>query len=231
MDEFLFCIDYNRNNEIITGLNFLTYQHWESYITCFNDSEFVGDFLVSSPFGKTHQKIECNICALKWLTDKDILVATDEGSLIIYEHNKTTQAYTETFYKCEHDGGINSISLNSHKDTVLTASQDNSVKLWDVKNELSTRTFRCHRAGVVGVEFSQFDSRMFLSCSQDSTALLWDLSKTKPALKLNLARLNGEIFFLTLLLDFLFLFQSNFLFKALIRHLRLGRTSTPTCLQ
>jgi methylosome protein 50 len=192
MDEFLFCIDYNRKNEIITGSNFLTYQLWDGYVTCFNDSDFINDFLVLNPYGKNRQKIERNICVLKWLTDKDILVATDEGSLIIYEYNSECSEFFESFYKCEHDDRINAVSIKTHNETVLTGSQDTYIKLWDIRSELSIRTFRCHRAGVVAIEFNPFDEKVFLSLSQDATALLWDLNKTKSALKLNLAGLEGK---------------------------------------
>jgi len=56
---------------------------------------------------------------------------------------------------------------------VLTASDDNTARLWDVSTGEVLRTLLGHGRAVTSVAFSP-DGRRVLTASQDSTARLWD---------------------------------------------------------
>lgn len=58
---------------------------------------------------------------------------------------------------------------------VLSGSQDNTLKLWDVSSGSEIRTFHGHSDVITTVQFSR-DGRYALSGSHDYNLLLWDIS-------------------------------------------------------
>ena len=57
--------------------------------------------------------------------------------------------------------------------TVLTASDDHTARLWEVASGRELRVLRGHRGPVRDAQFSA-DGRTMLTASDDTTARLWD---------------------------------------------------------
>ena len=77
--------------------------------------------------------------------------------------------------KGAHSAYLNSVVFAPDGRTALTASQDTTLKLWDLSNGREIRTFTGHSAGVTSVAFAP-DGRTALSGSSDKTLKLWDVA-------------------------------------------------------
>merc|ERR1711990_1203044 len=59
--------------------------------------------------------------------------------------------------------------------TVLTASLDNTAKIWDISTGDCKQTFSGHGRSVISAVFSP-DGKTVLTASGDNTAKIWDIS-------------------------------------------------------
>ncbi|MFZ9387906.1 MAG: WD40 repeat domain-containing protein, partial [Chitinophagaceae bacterium] len=87
-----------------------------------------------------------------------ILVA-DSGQLITALQNST---------------GSNAASFSSDGETIVTATDDQSVKIWNARTGMLLRTLIGHRGKVLSARFSPDDSKIF-SIAVDSTIKVWDV--------------------------------------------------------
>ncbi len=62
---------------------------------------------------------------------------------------------------------------------IASASDDKSVKVWDVATGQEALTLKGHTDGVTGVTFSP-DGRRIASTSWDSTVKVWDARPVDP---------------------------------------------------
>ena len=78
-----------------------------------------------------------------------------------------------------HDEDINSLSFSPFTEYIfLTASNDQTVKLFDVRNlKESLHTFRRHNDQVLEVSWSPHYETVFASSGRDKRIYFWDLSK------------------------------------------------------
>ncbi len=72
-----------------------------------------------------------------------------------------------------HDSGILGCAFSSDGRYLLSASSDNSLRLWDSDTGKEMRQFTGHTGWVNGCAFSN-DGRLILSASSDHTLRLWD---------------------------------------------------------
>ncbi len=74
-----------------------------------------------------------------------------------------------------HTRPVNSIQLSADERHVLSASDDETLRLWELDTSRCLRTFEGHTGRVRSVEFS-LDGRRALSGSEDKTLKLWDVA-------------------------------------------------------
>ncbi|MGA7932926.1 MAG: WD40 repeat domain-containing protein, partial [Kovacikia sp.] len=76
-----------------------------------------------------------------------------------------------------HKGAVNSISFNRNGQTLVSASADGTVKLWDPHGKL-LKTLKAHNAAIVyNVSFSR-DGQTLACANADGTIQLWSLDGT-----------------------------------------------------
>ena len=77
-----------------------------------------------------------------------------------------------------HQEGVHSATFSPDSQIIASASEDKTVKLWDVATGKEIRTLKGHEAGVYKVSFSS-DGKQIASASFDKTVKLWDVATGK----------------------------------------------------
>lgn len=73
-----------------------------------------------------------------------------------------------------HMGDVNTISYSPDGKYILTASEDKTAKIWDVKSGKLFRTLNGHNNRVFSAKFSP-DGKSVVTVSEDKTAKIWDV--------------------------------------------------------
>jgi mRNA-degrading endonuclease YafQ of YafQ-DinJ toxin-antitoxin module len=73
-----------------------------------------------------------------------------------------------------HDGPVNAVTVTTDGAFVISASDDETLKVWDRRSGKERRTFQAHADRVRDCAVSR-DGRLVVSASDDSTLKIWDL--------------------------------------------------------
>lgn len=186
MDECLGSIDFNENSDLILSSSYLTYQHWIGFIGFLGKSdlnEFTAkrkSVLLSSL--KTGKSMTSGVSQAKWVTNDRFLTGTDNGEVMLYKLNKEPEnLYENVMLKQEHDSMVLCVVTNFNSEIALTGSDDSKIKVWNLKEELSIKTLKGHDSAVCSISMNPTCNQVFLSCSEDNRALIWDTRKENPA--------------------------------------------------
>ncbi|KAF3631717.1 Peroxisome biogenesis protein 7 [Capsicum annuum] len=104
-----------------------------------------------------------------WSEDHDSLVigATSDGSLKLYDLSLPSTNNPISSFK-EHTREVHSVDYNTvRKDSLLSASWDDTVKLWTVDRNASVRTFKEHTYCVYSAAWNLRHADIFASASRD----------------------------------------------------------------
>src|SRR3954447_18088481 len=77
-----------------------------------------------------------------------------------------------------HGAGVNAAAFSPDGQRAATASDDRSVRLWDLKTEKQLATITGHAGAVASVAFSP-DGQKLVTASTDGTARIWDVETRK----------------------------------------------------
>ncbi len=83
-----------------------------------------------------------------------------------------------------HLGVINAVVFSPDGKTLASASDDQTVKLWELSTGNVLRTFRGHTSNVTSCDFSP-DGNNIVSGSNDETVRVWDVASGKERLRIN----------------------------------------------
>lgn len=114
-----------------------------------------------------------------------VVTACGDGSLQIWdaelEGNATTVHTPKSLYR-EHTKEVCSVdwSPSPHNRIFLSASWDQSIKLWDPLYTASMRTYSGHSDLVFNAKFSPAMTNVFASVGADGFLKLWDVLDHRP---------------------------------------------------
>jgi len=119
--------------------------------------------------------------------DRLLAVADEEGIVTIVDASKPLPGmeiepgYRPAEQWFAHDNAIFDVAWCHRDDRLLTASGDQSVKLWDVETNVCHRTFKRHNGSVkaVSVRPDGGCGDVFASCGRDGTIALWDARESR----------------------------------------------------
>ena len=140
---------------------------------------------------------QLNIRTVKWShgdLDTTIITACGNGRITLYDLNRAGEGL-EVARIQEHARQVHQLAINPFKcNWLLSASQDGTVKLFDIRTPMhgrhgpifkASQTFKCNADAVRDVKWSPTDGFEF-ACSTDSGVILkWDIRRPiNPILKI-----------------------------------------------
>jgi FOG: WD40 repeat len=156
----------------------LTGRDWDGAIAIFDDPKFAPN-LPHVDFGS---KLESGVKAVDWINEKKLVVATDAGTLEVFDL-KEQPALENSLRFIEHGDMCSTISVNNQTKQLLSGSYDTLIKIWDLEVDVSINTFQLHSETVNKLKWNQHTNNVFCSVSEDQTALMYDNRKDeKPGM-------------------------------------------------
>ncbi|MEQ6168163.1 caspase family protein [Ekhidna sp. MALMAid0563] len=83
-----------------------------------------------------------------------------------------------------HTAGINMVQYSPTGKYVYSASNDKSIKMWDVQTGIDVNTFNAHEAPVNSIHLSD-DGKLLVSADQAGSVILWDAITGEVKTKIN----------------------------------------------
>ena len=80
---------------------------------------------------------------------------------------------TELIIRQGHKSEINMVKYSPTGQHIYSASEDKSIKMWDVATGIDVNTLNAHEAGVTSIDLSE-DGKLLVSADRNGTVILWD---------------------------------------------------------
>jgi len=133
----------------------------------FKDNNFI--LIKTIPYGRlARHESDVSISTEHSIATGETLVQTSELP------SSPTVEQPEVFVQLGHSDDVNAVVFSPDGKLVLSGSNDNTLKLWDVSSGRELRTFKGHSDNVNAVVFSP-DGKLVLSGSHDGTLKLWEV--------------------------------------------------------
>uniref|UniRef100_A0A673IEQ8 Methylosome protein WDR77 n=2 Tax=Sinocyclocheilus rhinocerous TaxID=307959 RepID=A0A673IEQ8_9TELE len=154
---------------------------WQGSVWVYSDPKLAP----SEGFCKAGVQTEAGVTDARWISERSLLLASDAGSVELWELAEDERLLMNRFTRLEHDDVVTGVSVSAGGRLAVSCSVDCRIKVWDLNQETVTSSYNAHSQPVSGVSCSPVDESLFLSCAQDGRLLLWDRRKPKPASRLD----------------------------------------------
>lgn len=185
-DKTIRCWDMNLNGKCINILK--SHAHWVNHLSLSTDYalrvgafDHKGEKPVSAEEAqqkalKNYEKVAKKNGELEEL----MVTASDDFTMYLWNPLKATKPITRM---TGHQKLVNHVAFSPDGRYIVSASFDNSIKLWNGRDGKFISTFRGHVASVYQVAWSS-DCRLLVSCSKDTTLKVWDVKTRKLSVDL-----------------------------------------------
>ncbi|AMD22536.1 HHL234Cp [Eremothecium sinecaudum] len=185
-DRTIRCWDMNAGGKCINILK--SHAHWVNHLSLSTDYALrIGPFDHTSV--KPSSPEQARASALKnyekvakrnGAVEEFVVTASDDFTMYLWNPLKSNKPITRM---TGHQKLVNHVAFSPDGRYIVSASFDNSIKLWDGRDGKFISTFRGHVASVYQVAWSS-DCRLLVSCSKDTTLKVWDLRTKKLSVDL-----------------------------------------------
>jgi len=161
---------------IAIGSSQLTGNMWKGELALYADSSAAGERKKASAKAST----ETGCPTVAWLSERRLITGCDTGAINVWDwRGDGGVELLDT--KLEHDDVVRSVTVNHDMSKALSASDDSTLRVWDMLDASSTASISClqgHAAPVLAGAWADAGSQTVASISKDCTVCLWDIRKT-----------------------------------------------------
>lgn len=180
------CWDMNADGKCINVLK--SHSHWVNHLSLSTDTALrVGAFDHTSINLKTPEDMRATalknyekVAKRNGTIEEFIVTCSDDFTMYLWNPVRSIKPITRM---TGHQKLVNHVAFSPDGRYIVSASFDNSIKLWYGHDGKFISTFRGHVSSVYQVAWSS-DSRLLVSCSKDTTLKVWDVRTKKLSVDL-----------------------------------------------
>ncbi|CCE66040.1 hypothetical protein TPHA_0O00710 [Tetrapisispora phaffii CBS 4417] len=124
---------------------------------------------------RTIQHPDSQVNKLEITNDKKLLAAAGSNNIKLYDVNTSNSNPIASFDG--HKNNVTSINFQVENKWMVTSSEDNTIKLWDIRSPSSPRTYK-HNCPVNEVIIHPNQGEL-ISCDKDGNIRIWDLGENQ----------------------------------------------------
>nr|MDZ8288938.1 WD40 repeat domain-containing protein [Nostoc sp. ChiSLP01] len=117
---------------------------------------------------------EGQVNSLAFSPDGKLIISGGDKTVRLWELHQILQERVIRRSQRKYENWINSVAFSPDGKLIVSASNDSTVRLWDMEGNPITQPWHGHEKEVNSVAFSP-DGKLIVSASNDSTVRLWDM--------------------------------------------------------